>query len=61
MIKLWMWSKAIDPKVFESIKDLVFAHEVWKMLENSYHGTSRVKEVKLYIFKDKYAKFKTKV
>ena len=27
-------------------------------LEDSYEGTSAVKEAKLYIFKDKYAKFK---
>jgi hypothetical protein len=50
--------EALDPKVFESIKDLEFTHEVWKILEDPYEGTSVVKEAKLYIFKDKYAKFK---
>jgi hypothetical protein len=45
--------EALDPKAFESIQDLEFAHEVWKRLEDSYEGTSAVKEAKLYIFKDK--------
>ena len=34
------------------------AHEVWKRLEDSNEGTSTVKESKLYIFNDKYAKLK---
>jgi len=49
---------ALDTKVFESIKDLEMAHEVWKRLEDSNEGTSMVKESKLYIFNDKYAKLK---
>ena len=49
--------EALDPKVFESIKDLEMAHHVCKRLEDSYDDTSAVKESKLYIFKDKYAKF----
>jgi hypothetical protein len=32
--------------------------EVWKRLEDSNEGTSVVKESKLYIFNDKYAKLK---
>jgi hypothetical protein len=51
--------EALDPKVFESIKDLEFAFQVWKRLGDSYESTSAVKEAKLYIFKDnKYANFK---
>ena len=50
--------EALDPKVFEWIKDLEFAFQVWKRLEYSYEGTPAVKEAKLYICKDKYAKFK---
>jgi hypothetical protein len=30
---------AIDPKVFEQIKDLERAHEVWIRLEETYDGT----------------------
>ena len=50
--------EALDPKVFVSIKDLEMAHQVWKRLEDAYWGTSIVKQAKLYIFNDKYAKFK---
>lgn len=52
-----MICKSLDPKVFVSIKDLEFAHEVRKRLKESYR-TPMVKKVKLYIFKNKYAKFK---
>jgi hypothetical protein len=44
---------AIDPKVFEQIKDLDIAYEVWKRLEQTYEGTTAVKSAKLYILKDK--------
>jgi len=50
--------EALDPKVFESIKDLELPHKVWKRLEESYEGTSTMKDAKLYILKVKYAKFK---
>ena len=40
---------AIDSKVFEQIKDLDRASEVWKRLEETYEGTSAVKSAKLYI------------
>jgi len=43
--------EALDPKVFESIKDLEMAHHVCKRLEDSYDDTSAVKE------SNKYAKF----
>jgi hypothetical protein len=42
--------EALDLKVFESINDLKFAHEVWKRLEDSHEGTPIVKEGKLYIY-----------
>lgn len=50
--------EALDPKVFKSIKDLEIASQVWKRPQDAYWDTSIVKEAKLYIFKDKYAKFK---
>ena len=34
---------AIDSKVFEQIKDLERANEVWKRLEETYEGTPVVK------------------
>jgi hypothetical protein len=40
---------ALDPKVFESIKDLEFEHEDWKGLENLCEDKPTMKEVKLYI------------
>jgi len=51
---------AIDSKVFEQIKDLERASEVWKRLEETYEGTSVVKSAKLYILKDKLTSFKMK-
>jgi len=33
-------------------------HKLWKRLEEAYWATSMVKDAKLYIFMDKYAKFK---
>lgn len=50
--------EAVDPKDFESIKDLEMAHQVWKRLEDAYECTSVVKEAKLYIVKYMYVKFK---
>jgi hypothetical protein len=32
--------------------------KVWKMLEEAYDGTSTIKDARLYLFKDKHAKFK---
>lgn len=49
--------KSLNPKVFVSIKDLEFAHEFWKRFKESYR-TPMVKKLKLYVFKNKYAKFK---
>ena len=34
---------AIDPKVFEQIKDCERANEVWRRLEETYEGTPAVK------------------
>ncbi|XP_066311224.1 uncharacterized protein [Miscanthus floridulus] len=51
---------AIDSKVFEQIKDLERASEVWKRLEETYEGTPAVKSAKLYILKDKLISFKMK-
>jgi hypothetical protein len=50
----------IDAKIFEQIKDLEMASEVWTRLEETYEGTSTVKSAKLYMLKDKFASFKTK-
>ena len=51
---------ATDSKVFEQIKDLDRAGEVWKSLEETYEGTPAVKSAKLYILKDKLTSFKIK-
>jgi hypothetical protein len=50
----------IDSKVFEQIKDLEKACEVWVRLEETYEGTSMVKSAKLYMLKDKLSNFKMK-
>jgi hypothetical protein len=50
----------IDSKVFEQIKDLEKASEVWVILEETYEDTSTVKSVKLYMLKDKLSNFKMK-
>jgi hypothetical protein len=50
----------IDAKVFEQIKDLEKASEVWARLEETYEGTSMVKSTKLYMLKDKFSTFKMK-
>ena len=50
----------IDSKVFEQIKDLEKASEVWVRLEETYEGTSMVKSAKLYMLKDKLSNFKIK-
>jgi hypothetical protein len=49
-----------DAKVFEQIKDLEKASEVWTRLEETYEGTSTVKSAKLYMLKDKFSTFKMK-
>jgi hypothetical protein len=50
----------IDSKVFEQIKDLDLAYEVWARLEETYEGTTTVKNAKLFMLKDKLAKFEMK-
>jgi hypothetical protein len=50
----------IDSKMFEQIKDLEKASEVWVRLEETSGGTSMVKSVKLYMLKDKLSNFKMK-
>jgi hypothetical protein len=42
----------IDAEVFEQIKDLEMASEVWIRLKETYEGTSTVKSVKLYMLKE---------
>jgi hypothetical protein len=51
---------AIDSKVFEQIKDLERAHEVWNRSKEIYEGTPAIKSVKLYILNDKLTSFKMK-
>ena len=46
--------------MFEQIKDLEKASEVWVRLEETYEGTPVVKSAKLYILKDKLTSFKLK-
>jgi hypothetical protein len=50
----------IDSKVFEQVKDLKRASEVWVRLEETYEGTTMVKSAKLYMLKDKLSNFKMK-
>jgi hypothetical protein len=50
----------IDSKVFEQVKDLERAREVWTRLEKTYEGTTMVKSAKLYMLKDKLSNFKMK-
>jgi hypothetical protein len=50
----------IDSKVFEQVKDLERASEIWVRLEETYEGTIMVKSAKLYILKDKLSNFKIK-
>ena len=50
----------IDSKVFEQIKDLEMARDVWVRLEETYEDTSTVKSAKLYMLKDKLTNFKIK-
>ncbi|XP_066342335.1 uncharacterized protein [Miscanthus floridulus] len=51
---------AMDERVFEQIKDLERAHDVWARLKESYEGTKSMKSAKLYILKDKFSSFKMK-
>jgi hypothetical protein len=50
----------IDSKVFEGIKDLEFASEVWTRLSETYEGTNVVKSAKLYGLKSEFENFKMK-
>jgi hypothetical protein len=50
----------IDAKVFEQVKDLEKASEVWTRLEETYEGTTMIKSAKLYMLKDKLSNFKMK-
>jgi hypothetical protein len=50
----------IDSKVFEQVKDLERANEVWTRLEETYEDTTTVKSAKLYMLKDKLSNFKMK-
>jgi hypothetical protein len=52
--------RAIDDKVFEQIKDLKKTNEIWIRLEETYEGTSMVKNAKLYMLKDNFSTFKIK-
>jgi hypothetical protein len=50
----------IDTKVFEGIKDLELANEVWTRLSEIYEGTKVVKSAKLYGLKSEFENFKMK-
>jgi len=50
----------IDSKVFEEVKDLEKASEVWTRLEETYEGTTTVKSAMLCMFKDKLSNIKMK-
>jgi hypothetical protein len=50
----------IDAKVFEQVKDLEKASEMWTRLKETYEGTTMVKSAKLYMLKDKLSNFKMK-
>jgi hypothetical protein len=51
---------SIDTKVFEGIKDLELANEVWTRLSETYEGTKVVKSAKLYGLKSEFENFKMK-
>jgi hypothetical protein len=51
---------SIDLNVFEKVKDLERASEVWTRLDETYEGTIMVKSAKLYMLKDKLSNFKMK-
>jgi hypothetical protein len=46
--------------VFEQVKDLERASEVWTRLEETYEGTTIENSAKLYLLKDKLSNFKMK-
>ncbi|CAA0829170.1 Unknown protein [Striga hermonthica] len=52
--------KGIDAKVFEQIKDLEKASDLWTRLEETYEGTTTVKSAKLYMLKKQLTNFKMK-
>jgi hypothetical protein len=49
---------AFEPPIFEQIKDLEYAHDVWVRLEETYEGTQEVKNAKAYVLRDKFGSFK---
>jgi hypothetical protein len=53
-------SIGIDSRVFEKVKDLERASEVWTRLEETYESTTTVNSAKLYMLKDKLSNFKMK-
>jgi len=46
--------------VFEQVKDLEKASDVWTRLEETYDGTTMVKSAKLYMLKDRLSNFMMK-
>jgi hypothetical protein len=50
----------IDSKVFEQVKDLENASEVWVRLEETYERTTTVKSAKMYMLKNQLTNFKMK-
>ena len=50
----------IDSKVFEQVKDVERASEVWTRLEETYEGTTTVKSAKLHMLNDMLSNFKMK-
>jgi hypothetical protein len=51
---------ALDERTFEQITNIERAHEVWKMLKESFEGTQVVKGAKAYILKEKFGSFRMK-
>jgi hypothetical protein len=51
---------SIDAKVFEGVKDLEKASEVWIRLCEAYEGTKVVKSAKMYMLKNELNNFKMK-
>jgi Rad3-related DNA helicase len=49
---------ALESHVFEQIKDLDLAHDIWKRLEETYEGTQEVKNAKVYMLREKFGTFK---
>jgi hypothetical protein len=49
-----------DSKVFEQVKDLERASEVWVRVEETYESTTMVKSAKMYMLKHQLSNFKMK-